>query len=69
MFFLCPVAQIRRAHNKGVGRVLLSTDSSKKKTIFKALTVLHIVLQNIDKQFMIPVSPLMIGSLVQPNPE
>lgn len=50
-------------------RVLLSTDSSKKKIIVKTLTVLHIVWQkNTDKRLMIPVSPLMIGKLVQSKP-
>lgn len=48
-------------------RALLSTDSSKKKMIFKALTALHIVWQNTDKRLMIPVSPVMIGRPVQPN--
>lgn len=56
-----------RVHNKGVGWLLLSTDSSEKKMISKALTVLRIIWQEIDKRLMIPVSPLMIGKLVQPK--
>lgn len=50
-------------------RLLLSTDSSKKKIILKALTGQDKVCKGKDNQLMIPLSPLMIGKLEQPKPD